>query len=201
MDYSDKQNRNKKIAIIVVVVVIFAIIVASFLLIGRNNADKSGTEEPYGVIYENPGLVSESMGGSLFGMVAGNIESVVMNSDEIAMAPSGSSDGDESSLFKANIDNSGYSKSVYFPYSTYKFGFSLDDGRQYDVNVAGNLPGYYGVLISRNIPRQDVPKLFIVFLKNETQGGYNRKMVIQNIEKWAKTIAPGGFYLTTENIF
>ena len=186
-------KRRKKILIAAAIGFVAVIIIISVIMILRRPGDNVGgeVEKTSGVIYENPGFATSTMGGSLFGLATSDIESVVMGD-----AAEGSAD-----TVTAEIDNAGVTSKVSFPYSMYSFGFKVSDGRVYKVNIAANMPSYYGLLVSRVEPAQDTSKLFVVFLGSETQNEYNRDTVISYLLNWAKGLSPKGVYLTTKDIF
>ena len=186
-------KRRKKILIAAAIGFVAVIIIISVIMILRRPGDNVGgeVEKTSGVIYENPGFATSTMGGSLFGLATSDIESVVMGD-----AAEGSAD-----TVTAEIDNAGVTSKVSFPYSMYSFGFKVSDGRAYKINIAANMPSYYGLLVSRVEPAQDTSKLFVVFLGSETQNEYNRDTVISYLLKWAKGLSPKGVYLTTEDIY
>ncbi len=204
MDDSSVKHRKIGLITLVVVFVLSIVLISVKMILDNKQITNVGeVEKSSGIMIENSGFASSTIGGSLFGMIAGDIEAVIMDESEKAAAPSENKPGDNLSAdtYTIEIDNSGLLSKVSFPYSVYSFSFSVSDNRKYDVNIAANLPGYYGVLISRTMPKQDTPKMFIVFLGNETQYNYNRKNIISNLLKWAKGFSPEGVYLTTKSIF
>ena len=186
-------KRRKKILIAATIGFVAVIVIISIIMILRRPSDNVGgeVEKTSGVVYENPGFATSTIGGSLFGLATSDIEPVVMGD-----AAEGSAD-----TVTAKIDNAGVTSKVSFPYSVYSFEFKVSDGRAYKVNIAANMPSYYGLLISRVEPKQDTSKLFVVFLDSETQNGYNRDTVISYLLNWAKGLSPKGVYLTTKDIF
>ena len=200
----EKGQRKLAIISIVVILLILAVVGISVFFINRNKNDSVGEiEKESGLIIENPGFASDSMDGNLFGIVSDYMEVVVTNDDEKATAPEANNPGNgrADNVFVGKINNAEFSEGVYFPYSTYSFSFTVSDGRKYDVNTIANLPGYYGVLIRRAIPEQEIPKLYIGFLGSESQFNYKRSAVITAIMNWAKNLSSKGFYLTTVNTF
>ncbi len=197
MNSGDDEKKKKLILIGVVAAIILVVVGLVVLFMKKGGGEGAGEQtKTDGVAFENSRFASEMMGGSLFGMVSGDIESVIMEPEEIAAG------GDENSrLFNVTINNSEFKEDIYFPYSTYKFKMNLSDGREYKVNVAANLPNYYGVLVRRSAPTQNTPKLYMVFLKTEKQGGYERGAVMRSFEAWLKTVYTGNFNLTTKNLF
>lgn len=186
-------KRRKKILIAATIGFVAVVVVISVIMILRRPGDSAGgeMEETSGVVYENPGFATSTMGGSLFGLATSDIEPVVMGD-----AAEGSAD-----TVTAEIDNAGVTSKVSFPYSVYSFEFKVSDGRVYKVNIAANMPSYYGLLVSRVEPAQDTSKLFVVFLGSETQNEYNRDNVISYLLNWAKGLSPKGVYLTTKDIY
>lgn len=196
MDVSDEKRRHRiNIVIVAIVVAIIALIIFSVVMILQRKGDDGRSEDSVdtGLVFENYSFANSMLGGNLFAVVSSNLESVVMDGAEV--------EGDLAETYTAKINNSEVASKVVFPYSVSSFNFEVSDGRKYNVDIAANMPSYYGVLISRSEPKQETPKLFIVFLGSEKQMGYNRDSVISYLLGWAKKSYPKGVYLTTQNIF
>ena len=187
---------------------IFAIILVGLVVLGLSNFNWK----------ESPSSVSHDHGSDDESQVESELESMVKYQNINFVSQTIGIDGANTALnifnkiitndtkpekldeYTVSIAGKTINRSTYFPYDTLSFIANISDDRSYNVYFAAQKEYYYGLLICQTYPfRNNSSRLYVVFLKEESTGLYDRDQVISSLIAWAKTIENNTLLLTTEN--